>query len=50
MAKEQYSDISDESIHRVIQRVLEAEKAKLNMGNPKGIKDDIEQIIEEEIN
>lgn len=33
----------------MMRRVLEAEKDKLHMGNPIGINDDIESIIEDEI-
>jgi hypothetical protein len=36
-------------LKRVRKRVLEAEKDKLNLKLPRGINDDIEQIIREEI-
>ena len=36
-------------INRIMERVLKAEKDKLHMGNPKGINNDIEKIIEEEV-
>ena len=42
--------IPDEKVARIRERVLKAEKEKLNLDNPKGINDDIQQIIEEEIN
>lgn len=42
--------ISDEKRKRIRERVLAAEKNKLNLDNPIGINDEIMQIIEEEIN
>lgn len=42
--------IPDQKLARIRERVLEAEKEKLNLDNPRGIINDIEQIIEEEIN
>jgi hypothetical protein len=42
--------ISDEKVARIRERVLKAEKEKLNLDNPIGINDDIQEIIEEEIN
>lgn len=42
--------ISDDKRKRIRERVLAAEKEKLNLDNPIGINDEIEQIIEEEIN
>ncbi len=41
--------VDEETIKRMMRRVLEAEKDKLHMGNPIGINDDIESIIEDEI-
>lgn len=41
--------VDQEQIQRILRRVLEAEKDKLHMGNPLGINDDIESIIEEEV-
>ncbi|WP_254523999.1 hypothetical protein [Natrinema caseinilyticum] len=42
--------IPEEKRKRIRERVLAAEKEKLNLDNPIGINDEIEQIIEEEIN
>ncbi|MDB9235215.1 MULTISPECIES: hypothetical protein [Halorubrum] len=41
--------VDEETVTRMMRRVLEAEKDKLHMGNPIGINDDIESIIEDEI-
>jgi len=41
--------IPDETLQRIRERVLRAEKEKLNLDNPRGINNDIQQIIEEEI-
>lgn len=41
--------VDEETVTRMMRRVLEAEKEKLHMGNPIGINDDIESIIEDEI-
>lgn len=41
--------VEEETIKRMMSRVLEAEKEKLHMKNPLGINDDIESIIEDEI-
>lgn len=42
-------DVDQETIKRMMQRVLEAEKDKLHMGNPIGINDQVQSIIEDEI-
>lgn len=42
-------DVNQETAKRMMQRVLEAEKNKLHMGNPIGINDEIQSIIEDEI-
>lgn len=42
--------IPDAKLKRIRERVLQAEKEKLNMDNPIGVINDIEEIIEEEIN
>lgn len=42
--------IPDAKLVRIRERVLQAEKEKLNLDNPIGINDQVEQIIEEEIN
>lgn len=41
--------IANEKLARIRERVLAAEKEKLNLDNPRGINNAIEQIIEEEI-
>ena len=41
--------VDKNQINRIMERVLNAEKDKLHMGSPKGINNDIEQIIEEEV-
>jgi hypothetical protein len=41
--------VDKKQINRIMERVLKAEKDKLHMGNPKGINNDIEKIIEEEV-
>lgn len=42
-------DIEDEKIATVIERVLQAEQDKLHLKNPRGIREDLEDIIREEI-
>ena len=42
--------ISEDSLTKIRERVLQAEKEKLNLDNPIGINDEIQRIIEEEIN
>jgi uncharacterized protein (DUF2267 family) len=42
-------DISEASLRTIRERVLEAEQEKLNLDLPRGIRDEIEQIIREEI-
>lgn len=41
--------VDQQTVRRLMKRVLEAEKDKLHMGNPIGINDDIQSIIEDEI-
>ncbi len=41
--------VDQQTLKRLMKRVLEAEKDKLHMGNPIGINDDIQSIIEDEI-
>lgn len=41
--------IDKKQVSRIMERILEAEKDKLHMGSPKGINNDIESIIEEEV-
>lgn len=42
-------DLDDETLRRVRERVLEAEKERLHMKLPRNILNDIQQIIEEEV-
>jgi hypothetical protein len=42
--------ISRQKLANIRERVLQAEKEKLNLDLPRGINDEIEQIIREEIN
>lgn len=41
--------VAPEQMQRLMRRVLEAERDKLHMGNPTGINDDIQSIIEDEV-
>jgi hypothetical protein len=43
------TEIEDEKIAAVIERVLQAEQDKLHLKNPRGIREDIEDIIRGEI-
>lgn len=43
-------DFDEGKIRRIRERVLEAEKEKLHLDNPRGIINDIEAIVREEIN
>lgn len=47
--REQDVDFDEKTLRRIRERVLKAEKKKLNLDNPMGINNDIEQIIEEEV-
>lgn len=42
-------DVADRSLRTIRERVLAAEQEKLNLKLPRGINDDIEEIIREEI-
>jgi hypothetical protein len=42
--------ITQEKLKRIQDRVLKAEKGKLHLDLPRGINDEIEQIIREEVN
>lgn len=42
-------EFDDETLQRIQERVLEAEKEKLNLDLPRGINNEIEQIIREEV-
>ena len=48
-AIEEYMDNLTPEVRNVINKVLEAELEKLDMKKPKGIKNEIKQIIHEEI-
>lgn len=41
--------VDDETIRRTMRRVLQAEEDKLHMDRPRGINNEIEAIIEDEI-
>lgn len=41
--------LDDETTRRLLQRILEAEKDRLHMGNPRGVRQEIEEIIREEV-
>jgi hypothetical protein len=47
---EEEIDISEQKLRRIRKRVLEAEKGKLHLDLPRGINNEIEEIIREEIN
>jgi len=49
MAKELPEGVDSEQIQRIVRRVLEGERDKLHMGNPLGINQDIQEIIEDEV-
>lgn len=42
--------VDKDTIERTMRRVLEAEEAKLHMDLPRGINNEIQSIIEDEIN
>lgn len=42
-------DVDPETIQRAMRRVLEAEKDKLHMDLPRGINNEIQDIIEDEV-
>lgn len=41
--------VDDELIQRTMRRILQAEEDKLHMDNPRGINNEIQSIIEDEI-
>jgi len=41
--------VDEETVERAMRRVLEAEKNKLHMDLPRGINNEIQQIIEDEV-
>lgn len=41
--------VDSEQIQRIMRRVLQAEKDKLHMGNPIGINDELQTIVEDEV-
>jgi hypothetical protein len=50
MAPEDPPDgVSAEAVERAMRRVLQAEKDKLHMDLPRGINNEIQQIIEDEV-
>lgn len=46
----QESGVPQETLQRIRERVLQAEKDKLHLDLPRGINDEIEAIVREEIN
>ena len=46
---EKFMDSLSPEVRNVIDKVLKAELEKLDLGRPKGIKDEIKQIIHKEI-
>lgn len=42
-------NVDQETIQRTMRRVLQAEKDKLHMDNPRGINNEIQAIIEDEV-
>jgi len=49
MANDLPEGVDSEQMQRIVRRVLEAEREKLHMGNPLGINQDLQQIIEDEV-
>ena len=47
---EQELEIPEQTLRRIRERVLQAEKEKLHLDLPRGINNEIEEIIREEIN
>lgn len=43
-------EIDQAKLRRIRERVLKAEKEKLHLDNPRGVVNDIEDIVREEIN
>ncbi len=43
------TEVEDEKIATIIERVLQAEQDKLHLKNPRGIRGEIEDIIREEV-
>jgi hypothetical protein len=42
-------EFDDATLHRIRERVLQAEKEKLHLDYPRGIVNDIEEIVREEV-
>lgn len=49
MAKDLPEGVDSEQMQRIVRRVLEAEREKLHMGNPIGINQNLQDIIEDEV-
>lgn len=47
---DQELDISDRTLRRIREQVLQAEKEKLHLDLPRGINNEIEEIVREEVN
>ncbi|WP_267644043.1 hypothetical protein [Haloarchaeobius amylolyticus] len=43
-------EFDEDTLRRIRERVLQAEKEKLNLETPRGINNEIEQILREEVN
>lgn len=43
-------ELDQATLRRIRERVLEAEKEKIHLDNPRGVVNDIEDIVREEIN
>jgi hypothetical protein len=49
MSRDHNTEIEDEKIAVIIERVLQAEQDKLHLKNPRGINNEVEDIIREEV-
>jgi hypothetical protein len=49
MKKNPDTEVDDERIATIIERVLQAEQDKLHLKNPRGIRGEIEKLIREEV-
>ena len=49
MSRNSDTEVEDEKIATIIERVLQAEQDKLHLKNPRGIRGEIEDIIREEV-
>lgn len=49
MSRNPDTEVEDEKIATIIERVLQAEQGKLHLKNPRGIHNEIEEIVREEV-